>query len=88
MGSISSGVLSFSISFERSTNGKYVNERPAMQIKAVYSCVRILAETVAFLPVQVYRYTDTGKERVYDHSLYHLLHDELNPEMTSLTGTL
>ncbi len=54
-----------------------------MQTTAVYSCVRILSEAVASLPIHVYRYTDTGKERVYSHPLYHLLHDEPNPEMTS-----
>ena len=45
-----------------------------MQTTAVYSCVRILAEAVASLPIHVYRYTETGKERVYDHPLYYLLH--------------
>ena len=54
-----------------------------MQTTAVYACVRILAETLAALPLQLYRYTPGGKERVYDHPLYHLLHDEPNPEMTS-----
>ncbi len=52
-------------------------------VTAVYSCVRILAETVASLTVHLYRYTETGKERVYNHSLYHMLYDEPNPEMTS-----
>ena len=66
-----------------SSIGKNVNERSAMQMTAVYSCVRILAETLAALPLQLYRYTPGGKERVYDHPLYHLLHDEPNPEMTS-----
>ena len=65
------------------TSGKTVTERSAMQMTAVYSCVRILAETLAALPLQLYRYTPGGKERVYDHPLYHLLHDEPNPEMTS-----
>ena len=51
---------------------------------AVYSCVRILAEAVAGLPLHLYRYTDTGgKEKAIDHPLYVLLHDEPNPEMTS-----
>lgn len=77
----SSSALSFM--FGRSTSGKPVNERTAMQTTAVYSCVRILAETIASLPVNIYRYTDTGKERVYEHPLYHLLHDEANEEMTS-----
>jgi len=51
---------------------------------AVYSCVRILSEAVAGLPIHVYRYTDNGgKERALEHPLYRLLHDEPNPEMTS-----
>lgn len=54
-----------------------------MQTTAVYACVRILSETLAALPLQLYRYTPGGKERVYNHPLYHLLHDEPNPEMTS-----
>ena len=77
------GGSAYSFFFGRSTSGKAVNERTAMQTTAVYSCVRILSEAVASLPIHVYRYTDTGKERVYDHPLYRLLHDEPNPEMTS-----
>ena len=67
-----------------STAGKTVTERSALQMTAVYSCVRILAEAVAGLPLHLYRYTDDGgKEKAIDHSLYKLLHDEPNPEMTS-----
>lgn len=69
--------------FGRSSSDKRVNEFTAMQTTAVYACVRILAETLAALPLHLYRYTPGGKERVYDHPLYHLLHDEPNPEMTS-----
>lgn len=69
--------------FGRSTSGKPVNERTAMQTTAVYSCVRILAEAVASLPLHIYQYTDKGKERVADHPLYSILHDEPNEEMTS-----
>ena len=67
-----------------STSGKRVNERSAMQMTAVYSCVRILSEAVAGLPLHFYRYTDNGgKEKAVEHPLYFLLHDEPNPEMTS-----
>ena len=67
-----------------SASGKYVTERSAMQMTAVYCCVRILSEAVASLPLQFYRYTsDGGKEKAVDHPLYFLLHDEPNPEMTS-----
>ena len=66
------------------TSGKAVTERSAMQMTAVYSCVRILAEAVAGLPLHLYRYKeDGGKEKAIDHPLYLLLHDEPNPEMSS-----
>lgn len=67
-----------------STAGKNVNERSAMQMTAVYACVRILSEAIAGLPLHMYRYKDEGgKEKALDHNLYQLLHDEPNPEMTS-----
>ena len=67
-----------------SNAGKRVTERSAMQMTAVYSCVRILAEAVAGLPLHFYKYKDDGsKEKSLDNSLYHLLHDEPNPEMSS-----
>lgn len=67
-----------------SSSGKNVTERSAMQMTAVYSCVRILAEAVAGLPLHFYRYKDDGsKEKATDHTLYKLLHDEPNPEMSS-----
>ena len=67
-----------------STSGKNVTERSAMQMTAVYSCVRILSEAIASLPLHLYRYTDSGgKEKATDSPLYFLLHDEPNPEMTS-----
>ncbi|HEL0778941.1 TPA: phage portal protein [Streptococcus equi subsp. zooepidemicus] len=75
---------SYSFLMGSTTSGKRVNERTSMQMTAVYSCVRILSEAVASLPLNVYRYTDTGgKEKAIDHSLFHLLHDEPNPEMSS-----
>ena len=66
------------------TSGKAVTERTAMQMTAVYSCVRILSEAVAGLPLRLYKYTDSGgKAMALDHPLYRLLHDEPNPEMSS-----
>ena len=67
-----------------STSGKTVTERSAMQMTAVYSCVRILAEAIAGLPLHLYTYKeDGGKEKAIGHPLYLLLHDEPNPEMSS-----
>ena len=48
------------------TSGKAVTERSAMQMTAVYSCVRILAEAVAGLPLHLYKYTDSAsKEKIW-----------------------
>ena len=74
----------YSFFFGGTSSGKPVNETTAMQMTAVYSCVRILSETVAGLPLNVYKYNDNGgKEKAFKHPLYRLLHDEPNPEMTS-----
>lgn len=73
----------YSFFFGSTASGKTVNERTAMQTTAVYACVRILAETIASLPLHTYKYTAGGKEKATSHQLYYLLHDEPNPEMTS-----
>ena len=67
-----------------SSSGKVVNEKTAMQMTAVYSCIRILSEAIAGLPLFVYQYgSDGSKEKYLDHPLWRVLHDEPNPEMTS-----
>lgn len=53
-------------------------------IVTVYACVRVLAETIASLPLILYRRLPEGKERATDHPLYETFHDEPNPDMTSL----
>lgn len=75
---------SFAFYMGSSSAGKAVTERSAIQMTAVYACVRILSEAIAGLPLHVYRYKDDGgKEKAFDHPLYLLLHDEPNPEMSS-----
>ncbi len=74
--------------FGRADSGEKVDEKTAMQIATVYACVRLLAETVAGLPLHLYRYTDEsgiGKERAKDHPLYKILYRQPNPEMTSFS---
>ena len=74
---------SYTYFFGRSNAGKRVTDRTALQHIAVYACVRVLSEAIAQLPLHVYQYTENGKERVPQHPLYFLLHDQPNPEMTS-----
>ena len=53
------------------TSGKAVTERSAMQMTAVYSCVRMLSEAVAGLPLHLYKYTDN-----YLHHRASILHHD------------
>lgn len=76
----------FPFFFGQSASGQFVNEKSALQCMAVYACVRILAESVASLPLHLYQYKNSGgKEKVTNHELYFLLHDAPNAEMTSFT---
>jgi HK97 family phage portal protein len=71
---------------KQSAAGVAVNERTALQSTAVYACVRILAETIASLPLPVFRRRGArGKDIARDHPLYSILHDRPNPEMSSFT---
>ena len=74
-------------SFGTANSGEKVDEQSAMQISTVYACVRLLAETVAALPLHLYRYTDDGKgkEGASDHPLYRILYRQPNDEMSSFT---
>lgn len=63
--------------------GIAVTPDKAIQISAVYACVRILAETVASLPIHVYRKTDNGREMV-SHPLNDLLGVSCNGEQTAM----
>lgn len=69
--------------FGTSASGKAVNPSSAIQVSAVYACVRVIAETIASLPFHVYETTENGSRRAPEHPLYRLIHDEPNKEMTS-----
>ena len=73
--------------FGRANSGEQVDEKSAMQIATVYACVRLLAESVAQLPLHLYRVTDSngGKERARDHPLYKILYRQPNAEMSSFS---
>ncbi|HCG60409.1 MAG TPA: phage portal protein [Lachnospiraceae bacterium] len=73
--------------FGRADSGERVDEKSAMQIATVYACVRLLAETVAGLPLHLYRMNagENSKEKALDHPLYKLLYRQPNPEMTSFS---
>jgi HK97 family phage portal protein len=64
--------------------GISVSPSTSLQSTAVFACVRILAESVASLPLILYERLERGKQRATGHPLYFILHDLPNPEMTSM----
>jgi len=69
---------------DSTVSGVDIDHNNAMQIEAVFACVRLLAQTVASLPIFLYKRTPDGqKVRADNHPMYRLLHDTPNPRMTS-----
>lgn len=69
--------------FANLRNGS-VTPSTAEGISAVYACVSAVSETIASLPLAVYRRTDTGREKAPDHPLYRVLHDQPNDRQSAL----
>jgi HK97 family phage portal protein len=64
---------------------KAVTLESAVGLTAVYSAVRIKSEDIGSLPLLTYRRRrDGGRERATGSSVYRLLHDRPNPEMTAM----
>lgn len=62
--------------------GKTVTEQTAMQITAVWGCVRVLAETAGGLPVAVYEKDKSGNAHKVDHDLSRLFVSAPNADMS------
>lgn len=69
----------------RSSSGIHVTPDTALGFIAVYACVKLLAESVAQLPCNLYRRTDShgGRERATDHPVYDLLRNTPNAWQTA-----
>lgn len=59
-----------------------VTEETALQLSAVWACVRLISQTVASLPILVYRKTATGRELVADHWFSRLMANKPNQYQT------
>jgi HK97 family phage portal protein len=70
---------------EPTAAGELINEANALQITTVYACIRVLAESVASLPLELWERTDSGHQKAVDQNLYYLLAVEANPEMSAFT---
>jgi HK97 family phage portal protein len=63
--------------------GQVINEKTVMQLSAVWSCVRLIAETISTLPLQIYKRTDGGRVSASDHPLYSIIHTQPNANSTA-----
>lgn len=63
--------------------GAYVTPETALQLSAVFACVRVRSESLAQVPLVVMRDEGGRRERAKDHPLYRLLHDGPNEWQTS-----
>lgn len=65
-------------------SGQYVTPDTAMQVSAVYACVRLISESLASLPLFLYRRgKNGGKFPAWDSPLYEVIHDQPNRYQTS-----
>lgn len=68
------------------SSGQHVTEQTALRFAAVFSCVRVLSESVAQIPLKVFeRLSAGGKREAPEHPLYPLVHDWPNEEVTSFS---
>lgn len=65
-------------SFGISAAGQNVNEKTMLQLSAVWSCVRLISETIASLPCHVYERTPDGRRVAVNHPIYGLVHQRPN----------
>lgn len=65
--------------------GETITVDSSLQIGTVWACVRLIAQTIATLPLHTYRKADNGGAAIArDHDLYRLLHERPNYDMTSV----
>lgn len=64
--------------------GTDVNETSALNYIAVAACVRLIADNIGALPIQLYRRTgERKKEKAVTHYIYPLIHRNPNTEMSA-----
>ncbi|HHH6500851.1 TPA: phage portal protein [Escherichia coli] len=69
--------------FGTSSSGKVVTADKAIQLSAVWACVRLLSESISTLPLKIYvRQPDGSRKAATDHPAYSVLCRRPNSEMT------
>lgn len=63
--------------------GVEVTPKSVMQLDAAWSCVRLISETIATLPLGMNERTKTGKRPAPQHGLHFVIHDQPNADSTA-----
>ncbi|WP_234891279.1 phage portal protein [Sinorhizobium meliloti] len=63
--------------------GVVVTHETALEVPAVWCAVNFIANTIASLPLQVFKKSGEGRDTVESDPLYSILHDAPNDELTS-----
>lgn len=66
-----------------SETGVLVTAKTVMQVDAVWSCVRLISETIATLPLSMFERTSSGKRLASQHPLHFVIHDQPNVDSTA-----
>jgi len=82
--SASSGGVPVSVFGLSSFAGEGISPQTALQLSAVWSANKILAETIGMLPLDMYRVDGESVRPFPKHPLQFYLHDEPNPEMSAM----
>lgn len=65
-------------------SGITVNESSALALSTLWRAARVVSETIGTMPLKVYKKTDQGRDEARESPYWHLLHDEPNPDMSSV----
>ena len=69
--------------WSRSDAGVVVTRETALGVTPVWAAVNFISSTIASLPLDLYAREATGRAVAEDDSLHAILHDDVNPEMSS-----
>ena len=70
---------------DETASGERITSENALKLLTVYACVRVIAESVASLPLKLFERTSDGHQEAIDQNLWYLLSAEANPEMSAYT---
>jgi len=63
--------------------GVAVNDQTVLKLSAVWACARLISESIATLPLNMYERTSAGKRIAQQHALQFVLHDQPNVDSTA-----